>query len=134
MRPTRTAPVCAHNSASQTRVQALDNKDISQLNDLRCKPDFAGTKSPMPAGYRTNQLDSLRLEPSDYGVEIGGDSSYDDLPREPHLISPTRLCAACRERKALFQYRGRVKRDRDHDLCPQCYRALINRMASIKLG
>jgi hypothetical protein len=34
-----------------------------------------------------------------------------------------RLCQACRERKALFRFRGRVRADRDHTLCFQCFRA-----------
>lgn len=33
------------------------------------------------------------------------------------------LCAACRERRAKFQYQGRVRADRDHVLCFQCFRA-----------
>ena len=37
------------------------------------------------------------------------------------------LCAACRERKARFRYRGEVRADRDHTLCFECYRAEINR-------
>jgi hypothetical protein len=37
------------------------------------------------------------------------------------------LCAACRERKARFKYRGEVRADRDHTLCFECYRAEINR-------
>jgi hypothetical protein len=36
------------------------------------------------------------------------------------------LCAACRERKARFRYRGEVRADRDHTLCFECYRAEIN--------
>ena len=38
------------------------------------------------------------------------------------------LCAACRERKARFRYRGVVKADRDHTLCFQCVRAATNRL------
>ena len=38
------------------------------------------------------------------------------------------LCAACRERKARFRYRGEVRADRDHTLCFECYRAEINRV------
>jgi hypothetical protein len=34
-----------------------------------------------------------------------------------------RLCQACRDRKALFCYRGVVKADRDHTLCFECFRA-----------
>lgn len=37
------------------------------------------------------------------------------------------LCAACRERKARFAYRGEVRADRDHTLCFECYRGEINR-------
>ena len=38
-----------------------------------------------------------------------------------------RLCAACRERKARFKYRGEVRADRDHTLCFECYRGQVNR-------
>jgi hypothetical protein len=37
------------------------------------------------------------------------------------------LCAACRERKARFRFRGEVRADRDHTLCFACYRAEVNR-------
>lgn len=37
------------------------------------------------------------------------------------------LCAACERRKARFRYRGRVRADRDHTLCFECYRGEINR-------
>lgn len=37
------------------------------------------------------------------------------------------LCAACEQRKARFRYRGRVRADRDHTLCFECYRGEINR-------
>lgn len=38
-----------------------------------------------------------------------------------------RLCAGCRARKARFQYRGRVRADRQHSLCFECFRAEQNR-------
>ena len=38
------------------------------------------------------------------------------------------LCKCCGERKALFRYRGKVKRDDHHDLCFRCFRAQFNRM------
>jgi len=34
-----------------------------------------------------------------------------------------RICQCCRKRKARFQYRGRVRADRDHVLCFECYRS-----------
>ena len=34
-----------------------------------------------------------------------------------------KLCQACLERKARYQYRGRVRADRQHTLCFACYRA-----------
>ncbi len=37
------------------------------------------------------------------------------------------LCAACRQRPARFQHRGRVRADRSHTLCFQCYRAAMDR-------
>ena len=37
--------------------------------------------------------------------------------------STRKLCNRCRERKARFRYRGRVKADRDHTLCFECFRA-----------
>jgi len=43
------------------------------------------------------------------------------------------LCAACRERKARFRYRGEVRADRDHTLCFECYRAEINRARARRL-
>jgi hypothetical protein len=36
-------------------------------------------------------------------------------------------CQGCRERKARFRFRGRVKADRDHTLCFECYRATRER-------
>ena len=32
-------------------------------------------------------------------------------------------CQSCRARKARFRFRGRVKSDRDHTLCFECYRS-----------
>jgi hypothetical protein len=40
-----------------------------------------------------------------------------------HLKISRRACQTCQERKARFQYRGRVRADRDHVLCFECYRA-----------
>ena len=47
------------------------------------------------------------------------------------------LCESGRDRKARFEYRGRVKADRDHTLCFQCYRAerdrcRVERLAAVK--
>jgi hypothetical protein len=44
------------------------------------------------------------------------------------------LCEACRDRKARFEYRGRVKADRDHTLCFQCYRAERDRYRAERLA
>jgi hypothetical protein len=45
----------------------------------------------------------------------------------------TTLCAACRDRKARFRYRGEVRADRDHTLCFECYRGEINRARARRL-
>jgi hypothetical protein len=42
--------------------------------------------------------------------------------------SSRHLCAACRERRARFQYRGEVRADHHHVLCFQCFRAARERM------
>lgn len=40
-----------------------------------------------------------------------------------------RACAICRKRRAHFRVRsGRFRADRQHDLCPKCTRATLNRM------
>ncbi len=51
---------------------------------------------------------------------------------DPHVPTgrprPDRqLCTGCRQRPARFQYRGRVRADRSHTLCFQCYRAAMDR-------
>ncbi len=38
-------------------------------------------------------------------------------------IRGRRACVACRTRPAAFIFRGRVKADRHHTLCHQCYRS-----------
>ena len=42
-------------------------------------------------------------------------------------------CKSCQARPASFRYRGRVRRDRDHDLCQQCWRALMNRSKALAM-
>lgn len=42
-----------------------------------------------------------------------------------------RTCQLCRERKARFQYRGKVRADRDHVWCFECYRSGASRRAQL---
>jgi hypothetical protein len=42
-------------------------------------------------------------------------------------------CAGCRSRRALFQYRGEVRADRDHNLCLQCFRSEVDRLRANRL-
>ena len=51
--------------------------------------------------------------------------SSNERRRQSKLVKT--LCAACRERKARFRYRGEVRADRDHTLCFECHRAEVNR-------
>lgn len=37
------------------------------------------------------------------------------------------LCVLCETRPALFKYRGKVKRDKHHNVCLQCFRSLDDR-------
>jgi hypothetical protein len=43
------------------------------------------------------------------------------------------LCAACQERKARFRYRQKVRADRDHTLCFECYRSEVDRTRARRL-
>lgn len=43
-----------------------------------------------------------------------------------------RLCVECREHQARFQYRGRVRADRDHTLCFRCFRAEVDRQRAVR--
>ncbi len=43
------------------------------------------------------------------------------------------LCAGCKEQPARFQFRGRVRADRDHNLCFRCFRAEVNRLRARRL-
>jgi hypothetical protein len=43
------------------------------------------------------------------------------------------LCVVCRQRRAVFRYRGVVKADATHTLCFQCYRSLIDSMRAQRL-
>jgi hypothetical protein len=37
-----------------------------------------------------------------------------------------KMCRGCHRRRARFSYRGVVKWDRRHGLCPRCYRSLLD--------
>lgn len=52
--------------------------------------------------------------------------------RQPRT-APRHLCAACRERRARFQYRGEVKADRQHVLCFQCFRSACERLRAWRM-
>ena len=38
------------------------------------------------------------------------------------------LCSLCHVNRALFRIHGHWRRDRDHDLCPRCFRSLRDRL------
>jgi hypothetical protein len=74
---------------------------------------------------------------SDFGIEIGGQPTFEDLPRTIRGAGQRlarKLCVACHQRRSLFRYRGRVRFDADHDLCFQCYRAVMDRFWATVLG
>ena len=51
-----------------------------------------------------------------------------------HSKSDRKLCQSCRDRKARFAFRGRVKADRDHTLCFECYRGERERRRALALA
>src|SRR5579859_2919618 len=73
-----------------------------------------------------------RFEPSDFGVEIGGRPSFENLPRIGERFE-RKLCVGCRRRRALFRYHGAVRFDRDHKLCFRCYRSAMDRLVATLL-
>lgn len=48
--------------------------------------------------------------------------------------TPRHLCQRCRDRKALFKYRGMVRADHDHTLCFECYRSELNQARARRIG
>jgi hypothetical protein len=58
----------------------------------------AGGNCPLPEKCNVREIHKLQLVPSDFGIEIGGQPSFDNLPRSlpPHNRKLAgRLCAAC---------------------------------------
>ena len=45
-----------------------------------------------------------------------------------------KACQSCRDRKARFQYRGRVRADRHHTLCFECFRSERDRQRARRLA
>jgi hypothetical protein len=45
----------------------------------------------------------------------------------------SRLCVLCKQHDAKFTFRGRVQRDRQHEICHRCYRSLRDRNAAMQL-
>jgi hypothetical protein len=72
--------------------------------------------------FRKPRVSFVRNE---FGVEPGSRFLHYQLPR---TFKNRKLCAECGDRKALFKYRGRVRFDKHHTLCLQCYRSVIDRL------
>jgi hypothetical protein len=48
--------------------------------------------------------------------------------RFQHLPSGKHRCLECSHRRSVFAFRGRVRADADHTLCPRCYRSHRQRL------
>ena len=48
--------------------------------------------------------------------------------RFPHWADYKHRCQACARHGSVFAFRGRVRADADHNLCPRCYRAHRQRL------
>ena len=88
---------------------------------------------PRPAIDNESKTQRLQLSQSDFGVELGADPTFVDLPRISAKNAIKRLCVTCHKHKALYRYRGRVRRDKDHDLCFRCYEATRDRLRAMSL-
>jgi hypothetical protein len=96
------------------------------LNGLQQGDAFGAEGPPWPQPFL----------PNDYGVEIGGRSSFENLPRSIRRANEKtvrKVCVGCRRHRALFRYRGRVRFDRQHDLCGRCFRSAIDRLQAGQL-
>jgi hypothetical protein len=47
---------------------------------------------------------------------------------------PRHTCRACEQHPAKFRYRDEVRADRDHELCFQCFRAIVNRLRASRMA
>lgn len=44
------------------------------------------------------------------------------------------LCLQCKRRPAKFKHQGKIKRDKRHDLCLQCFRSIGDSLDAAKLA
>lgn len=94
-------------------------------------PAMNGTPAPLDSQGEIREAEPI---PScDFGVEIGAEPSYGDLPRTAERKLSPKLCIQCRQHRALFRFRGRVRFRRDHDLCPRCWRSAMDRVGATQL-
>jgi hypothetical protein len=105
-----------------------------------------------PGGSREQEAEPLNRTPSEKregeagsGKQEAGSSKQKAGTGEQEIfMSPTarrrlfrpfrRACVECRVHPARFQYRGRVRADRDHTLCFRCFRAEVNRQRAHRLA
>jgi len=64
---------------------------------------------------------------------MAGSSGTDRGHRSNHAHD-SHVCINCRQRRSLFRYRGRVRADRSHTVCFQCYRALHNVVRALRIA
>jgi hypothetical protein len=50
------------------------------------------------------------------------------------LTKDQKLCLECGDHRALFRFRGRVKRDAKHTLCFRCYHSLCDTLRAERLA
>jgi len=94
-------------------------------------PASDDTPAPLDCQGKRNKLQPIPS--SDFGIEIGGSASFDQLPRYVQRVdheARRKLCAACHQHRALFRYRGEVRYDRHHNLCVRCFRSAMDRRAA----
>ena len=50
-----------------------------------------------------------------------------------NLQGNKKTCRQCGAHRACFEYDGRVRWDRQHDVCPRCFRALVNKARALRM-
>jgi len=113
--------------------------------------NLAGGDCPLPEQCNVQELNKLRLVPSDFAVEIGGQPSFENLPRSLplHYGKLTHsLCAGCHKCRALpreivrlkhqaFRYSHKAKTAPTRELREAFYRrkdTAIKQIAETRLG
>jgi hypothetical protein len=89
-----------------------------------------GTRKPAQIFYRSRKVRAVLRRQRAATPAFNIPNAEANMKRiEVRLIK--KMCVFCRERRARFRYAGRVRWDRFHSACFQCYRSQRERLRSL---